>query len=365
MKTYFLILLISFFSICSFCQELIIKSKFEKIQYVESVDWYNQDIYCAGYSFETQYNDGNSTDAYLINYDLNLKPKWTLNISDSKSNIIYTVKRYNEKIYALVTQGEIQPLTQNVSISLFIISLDGKIEDKVLFGPTFHSPTNLIINGDDLIFGNKVSNGINYSSSSVSEIITYNLKTKKTTRVKSNKYLSRPKKIIIDHATIFLFGIYIHQNQPNIMVSRKGKYFEISLKASKEEYFMDSYLNDKTLTVIATFPGGSNSKNKYLKLYYINTDNFIIQSKVITYEELGLSNQKFDAFPTEDGKGSWLIMEESQSKKLKYILLDNNGKIIKTYNFDSLNGNGNWERSVFKEDKILNANSKGIYLYKA
>jgi len=57
-----LLFIISFVSL-SFGQEMIVKSSFENIEYVEDVEWINDDIYCAGYSFKTKINDGNSSDA--------------------------------------------------------------------------------------------------------------------------------------------------------------------------------------------------------------------------------------------------------------------------------------------------------------
>lgn len=362
MRINILFILTYLFSTFSYSQELILKSRFEEIEYVESVDWYHDDIYCAGYTFKTKKNDGNSTDAYLINYDTNLKPKWRLKISDEHSNIIYSIKRYKDKIYALVTQGEVQPLSQNVSLSLFIINLDGTIEDKIPFGNTFHSPSNIEFEDDNLIFGHKVSEGISYSSSSKSEIITYNLVTGKVFRVKSTQYLSRPKKIIVKNSNIYLFGIYLHKNQPNIMTYRNGKYSEIRLNPAKEEYFLDSYINENILTVVSVFPGVYGDSKKYLKIYYINLNNDSIKSISKSYDELGWEESRFYTFSV--GNSSWGIIKDSQSKTLKYVLINEKGSVDKTLNFDVGNGGSYWERYIFKSDKLLNANSSGIQIYK-
>ncbi|MBD3906948.1 hypothetical protein NAL32_17160 [Chryseobacterium sp. Ch-15] len=64
----------SFLSI-TFGQELVTKATFDMVEYVEDVDWVDEDIYCAGFSFKTVINDGNACDAYLIHYDTQLKPK--------------------------------------------------------------------------------------------------------------------------------------------------------------------------------------------------------------------------------------------------------------------------------------------------
>jgi hypothetical protein len=355
-----------FFTLCfislSFSQELIVKSSFENIEYVEDVEWYNEDIYCAGYTFKTKLNDGNSTDAYLINYDTSLKPKWVLRISDKQSNKIYSIKRYKDKIYALITQGEEKASSQDVFITLFIITLDGVIESKESFGRTFHSPSNIAFDGDNLIFGNKVSDGISYSSNSVSEIIKYNIITKKIERFKSNQYLSRPKKIISENSNIFLFGIYLHKNQSNIMTYKNGKYAEISLKPNKEEYFLDSYINENILTVVCAFPGVYGDLNKYLKFYYVNINDNTIKFKTMPYTELGWSDVRFDTFSTKDG--SWLIIQDQQTKMLKHVLIDRNGKVSKILNYDEANGNGYKEKYIFKDGMLLNANSRGIKLYK-
>lgn len=357
-----IIIITTFFSSFVFAQELITKHNFENIQYVEDIDWYYDEIYCSGYSFNTKINDGNATDAYLIRYDENLNPIWTLKISEEQTNIIYSFKRHNNKIYALVTQGNIKPLEQDVFISLFIISLDGKIEDKVNFGKTFHSPSNIEFVGDDLIFGNKVSNGVTYASSSVSEIIKYNIKTKNISRYKSDQYLSRPKKIIVYKSNIFLFGIYLHKNQPNILAYINGKYSEISLNVTKEEYFLDSYINNNILTVVCLFPGTYQDKEQYLKIYSYNIVDKSIKFKKMSYADLGWSDQKFDTFTVTEG--SWLIMKNNITKELNFELLNKDLKKIKAIKYDSNNGNGNWDRFIFKNGFLLNANSKGIMLYK-
>src|SRR5688500_5457508 len=95
-------------------QELVTKASFENIQFVHALAWYENEIYCSGYTFRTKINDGNSADAYLVNYDLSLKPKWTLKIADEPHNEIGAIIRYREKIYALVSQGKTQPLSKNL-----------------------------------------------------------------------------------------------------------------------------------------------------------------------------------------------------------------------------------------------------------
>lgn len=364
MKIKILFFLTTFFTSLTYTysQELVAKSTFNNIEYVEDVEWHNEDIYCAGYTFKTKLNDGNATDAYLINYDTLLKPKWILKISDKQSNKIYSIKKYKDKIYALVTQGEEKPLSQDVFISLFIITLDGVIESKASLGRTFHSPSNITFDGDTLIFGNKVSDGISYSSNSVSEIIKYNIITKKIVRFKSSQYQSRPKKIIVENSNIFLSGIYLHKNQPTVMAYKNGKYGEISLKPSKEEYFLDSYINGNILTIVSAFPGVYGDLNKYLKYYYVNINDSTIKYKTISYKELGWSDLRFDTFSTKDG--SWLIIQDQQTKRLKHVLIDNNGKVSKTLNYDETNGNGYKEKYIFKNGMLLNANSHGIKLYK-
>jgi hypothetical protein len=356
-----LLFIISFVSL-SFGQEIIVKSSFENIEYVEDVEWINDDIYCSGYSFKTKINDGNSSDAYLINYDTALKPKWTLKISDEHSNIIYSIKRHKDKIYALVTQGIVQPLTQDLKISLFIISLDGIIENKIAIGRTFFKPSNISIEGENIVFGHTVSDGISYSSNSKSEIIKYNLDTKKIVRFVSSEYQPSPKKVLVNGSDIYLFGQYIHPNQINIMCYRKGKYSEISLKSKKTEYFLDSYIKDNTLIVMCAFPGVYGDMKKYLKYYYVNLNTKVINSVIISYEKMGWSDARFDTYST--GFLSWIIIEDKQTKALKYALIDQNGKISKTLNYDMRNGNGYWENYIIENGKLLNANSSKIIIYK-
>lgn len=361
MKINLLLFFILSFVSLSFSQEIIVKSSFENIEYVEDVEWYNDDIYCAGYTFKTKINDGNSADAYLINYDNSLKPKWSLKISDEHSNIIYSIKRHNDKIYALVTQGKVQPLTQDVKLSLFVINLNGIIEDKILLGRTFSKHSNISIDGENLIFGHTVSDGISYSSPSKSEIIKYNLGTKKILRFKSTQYQPKAKKLLLNGSDIYLFGQYIHPNQPNIMTYRNGKYSEISLKSTKTEYFLDSYIKNNILTVVCTFPGVYGDMKKYLKYYYVNLNTKIINSIVTSYEKMGWSDLNFDTYST--GLSSWIITKDKQTGTLKYALLDQKGKISKTLNYDESNGNGYWENFIINDGKLLNANSKNIKIY--
>lgn len=346
----------------SSAQELVTKSSFDNIEYVEDVEWYSDDIYCAGFSFKTVINDGNASDAYLVNYDIHLKPKWTLKISDEHTNKIYAVKRYKDKIYALVIQGKAIQQDEDVFMKLFTINLSGVIEDKVTFGRTFESPSNIVINGSNLIFGYRITNSTSYSTDFKSEIINYDLDTKKFVRYTSTQYLATPKKIVTDHSNIFLFGNYIHPNQPNIMAYKNGKYSEISLNSPKTEYFLDSYINKNVLTMVCTFPGEYADKRTYLKYYYINLVTNTITSTSIPYEKLGWSDMHFDTYT--QGTSSWMIIDDGKTKALQYVLMDDKGKVLKTLNFDQNNGNGSWENYIIKDGLLLNANSYGIKVYK-
>ena len=52
-----IIILTTFFSSVVFAQELITKHNFENIQYVEDIEWYGDEIYCSGYTFNTKINE--------------------------------------------------------------------------------------------------------------------------------------------------------------------------------------------------------------------------------------------------------------------------------------------------------------------
>lgn len=356
-----------FFAVMSFAsiafgQQLVTKATFDMVEYVEDIDWVDEDIYCAGFSFKTVINDGNAYDAYLIHYDTNLKPKWTLKISDEHTNKIFAVKRHKDKIYALVVQGKAERADEDVFMKLFTINLDGTIENKLNFGRTFNSPSNIVINGSNLIFGYRISNGTTYSADFKNEIINFNLDTKKFVRHTSTQYLATPKKIVVDKSNLFLFGNYIHPDQPNIMVYKNGKYSEISLKSPKTEYFLDSYINKNVLTVVCTFPGEYGDKRTYLKYYYLDLTTNVITSTSIPYEKLGWSEMHFDTY--NQGESSWMIIEDAKTKEMKYVLVDNKGKTIKTLNFDQNNGNGAWENYIIRNGMLLNANADGIKMYK-
>jgi hypothetical protein len=237
-------LILCFTSLC-FGQKNILKAKFENIEHLEDVKMYGDDIYCSGFSFKTIINDGNACDGYLVNYDkLTLKPKWSIKISDEPTNKVNSIIRLNDKIYALVTRGKELPSSQDVYLSLFVIKLNGEIEEKINFGPSFTSPSNIEIEGNNLCFGYQLGTNITYSNNDLrSVIVKYNLETKEIVRFKSKQYQARPSKLLLNNADAYLFGIYIHTDQPNLLSYKKGKFSEITLKSSKSDYFLDSYIN--------------------------------------------------------------------------------------------------------------------------
>lgn len=361
MKSLYTFLLIISLTSSAFGQELIVRSSLENMQYVEDVDWVGDDIYCAGYTFKTKLNDGNSSDAYLTNYDSALKPKWSLKISDEPSNKINSILRHNDKIYALVTLGKVDGKGQDVSMNLLTISLDGVLEDKISFGRSFYSPSNMVVRGSNLIFGYSSSKGTSYVSENRSEVISYNMETKKFVRFTSSQELATPKKMVADPSNVVLVGNYIHPDQPNIILYKNGKYAELSLKATKTEYFLDSYIQNNVLTIVCVFPGIYGNMNKYLRYYSVNLKTNAITSSTIPYQKMGWEDVNFDTYST--GSSTW-ITAKNKEKALQYQLLEKGGKITKTLNFDSQYGNGSWENFIIKNGMILNANSDGIKLYK-
>jgi hypothetical protein len=348
----------------TFGQNAISKTTFEHIQYPEALEWYNDDIYCAGYTFVTKLNDGNASDAYLVNYDKNLKPKWSLKIDEKPSNIIYAVKRHQDKIYALVTQGHVKPLERDTFLSLFIIDLNGVVLEKIPFGRSFKETSNIEIEGETLVFGHRVSEGVSYTSKSKAEIIQYNINTKKVTRHK-NKHdngLKIPREIFAKDDRILLIGSFLHRYRPNIMILKNGTLSEIHLKQSKSEYYIDSYVKNNTLTVLSV-DTRLDEKRDFLKIYTVNLDDNTVTINKRSYTELGFSAVRFNSFTTEDHK-TWTIVKSKDTKTLDFVLLDKNGKKLKTTQYDEKNGNGYLERYIFKEKMFLNANSSGIYIYK-
>lgn len=346
----------------AFGQELVTKASFEHIQYVNSLAWHEDEIYCGGYTFKTKINDGNSTDAYLVNYDLSLKPKWSLKINDKPYNEIGAIIRHQDKIYALVSQGKTQPLSKDLMLILYVILPDGSISERIPLARTFYAPNNIAIDGQYLVFGNTSNSGTSYSSPSTPEIIRYNMTTKKIIRQKGSQGLFYPKKIISTNAGIFLSDMYITPYRPNVMSLKNGRYGEISLKPKKTEYFLDCYVNKNILTTVCVFPGVYGNMNKYLKYYYLDLATKKISSKTITYVNLGWEDVRFSTFSSSTT--SWLIVQEAKTKQLNYVLLDNSGNIKKTLKFDQSNGNSYQGYYIFRDSLLLKANSRGIQLYK-
>jgi hypothetical protein len=339
----------------------VLSYPFDDIQYVEDLHVYDEDIYCAGYTFKTSKNDGNSCDAYLVNYQKNnLEKKWSIKIDDLYSNKINSVLRHENKIYMLVTQGTVKSYTQDVTLKLYILDLFGEVEDIVNFDSSFNSPSNLTLEGNELYFGYQVGTSTTYSGNKLrSVIVIYNLRTKKLKRFESSQYQSRPKKLVRNGKDAYLYGIYIHKNVPDIMAYRNGKYYEVSLNPLKEEYFMDAYIKNNILTTVVVFPGVYGDLGKYLKFYYLNLDNNQITSLKITYKDLGWSDERFDVYST--GFSSWLIVEDEKTKTLNHVLIDSKGNVKQSFRYDkSYKNNGYWQRYTIENKTLYNASQGRI-----
>ena len=362
MKIKLSILLLMLLPSLVFSQELLTKTSFENIQYVHSLAWHENDIYCGGYTFKTKLNDGNSADAYLVNYDLSLKPKWSIKIADKPYNEINVIIRHQDKIYAIVSQGKMLPLAKDLLLFLYVILPEGTIAEKISLGRTFYAPSNIAVDGQYLVFGNTANAGTSFSSISTPEIIKYHMTTKKITRQKGSQGLFYPKKIMATSAGIFLSDMYLTPNRPNIMSLKNGKYGEIFLKPKKTEYFLDCYVNKNILTTVCVFPGIYGNMNKYLKYYYLDLATKKTTSKTIPYPTLGWEDVRFSTFST--GLSSWLIAQDAKTKQLNYVLLDASGNIKKILKFDQANGNSYQEYYTFRDSLLLKANSRGVQLYK-
>ncbi|SFB92417.1 hypothetical protein [Algibacter lectus] len=140
----------------------------------------------------------------------------------------------------------------------------------------------------------------------------------------------------------------------------KGKYSDISLNSNKFKYYIDSYLQDNIITVISKHPATYNDKSEYLKIYKINIDSKVITNKTLSYDELGFSKIRFDSFKTSNSM-TRTIIKSNNEKELNYVLIDSEGIKIKNAKYDIKNGN--LQRFIFKNQKLLSANSGGIYLY--
>ncbi|WP_298157074.1 hypothetical protein [Flavobacterium sp.] len=343
-------------TVCCFSQENILSSYFDNIGYVDDLKMYGEEIYCSGYSFDTTIDDGNASDAYLVKYDKNtLKPQWTLKVSDEPSNRINAVIKMKDRIYALVTQGTIQINSEDIYLSLFTITLNGEIEQRQRIGASVLNPSNFTSDGDNLFFGYQTKTATTYGGQDVrSVIVKYNLENKTFYGLESCGYQPRAKKLLLHQSDVYLSGIYIHPDQQNFVCLKGKSLSEVSLKAKKTEYFLDSYFAGNTLTIVCVFPGVYGDLQKYLRYYYVNTDTNAITSKTTSYQDMGWSDVRFDTF--SDGVTTWLIVEEMESKQLKYVQLDNTGKILKTLPFGE--GNGHRENFIVTNDVLINA-SKG------
>lgn len=351
MKFSFVIMLLTLGNFL-FAQKNTLKASLDNIQFLEEFQVYEDDIYCAGINFRTELNDGNSSYAYLNDYDKKtLKIKWSIKIADEYSNKINSVIRYKDKIYALVSQGEVEQRIKSVNLNLFIISLDGKIEDKVSIGKSFFNPSNIAANGEDLYFAYQFGDHEIYLNSNKvqSAIVQYNIQTKAIKKFSSRDYFEKPQRTISINGDIFSIGMYLHPNQPNVLSYRKEAFSETSFHTTKSEYFLDSYVNNRILTIVCTFPGVYGDMNPYLKYYYMNLDNNKITSIIISYKQLGWDDLSFNTFHAE--ASTWISIQESKSKQWKYILLDNKGKIIKE--LSTYNTGRSSERFKIEENSIV------------
>lgn len=339
----------------SFGQKIKLKTPFKYIQHSDDFELYENGIYCAGYSFNTALNDGNSSDAYIEKYDKEtLKLQWSTKINNKYSNKVNAIIGYNNKLYALVTQGKIQPLTQDVYLCLYTLNLNGEIEDTVHVGKSFSRTTHFVKSGDLLVFGYQISDGIRYSSKSYSVIARFNTSTKKLDKFKSEHYISGADKILINKTDYYLFGQYIEPNLPNVLVCKNGKLSEIHIKHKLSEYFIDSYISDSILTIVCVFPGTYENKSQYLRYYYMNLNTKVITNKTIPYKNYGWSEIRFDAYSI--GSSTWVIVEEAETEKLKYVQIDNKGTVLSSFEYQD--GNGYAENFILENNLLINE-SKG------
>ncbi len=355
MKIFSSLLLLICLANYSYGQKIKLKTPFKNIEYSDDFELYENGIYCAGYSFKTVLNDGNSSDAYIEKYDKEtLKLQWSTKINNKYSNKVNAIIGHNNKLYALVTQGKVQPLTQDVYLCLYILNLNGEIEDTVHVGKSFSRTTHFAKSGDLLVFGYQSSDGIRYSSKSNSIFARFNTSSKKLDQFKSEHYVSGANKLLVHNSDCYLFGNYIEPNLPNVLVCKKGKLSVIHIKHKLSEYFIDSYISDSLLTVVCVFPGTYENKTQYLRYYYFNLNTNSITNKTIPYKDLGLSEIRFDVFST--GSSSWIIVKEAVTEKLKYVHIDNKGTVLSSIEYQD--GNGYAENFILDNNLLIN-DSKG------
>ena len=357
MKPIYYVIVLLGFPLCGWGQNADIKVNFKNIEHVDDLTVSDGSIYCAGYSFRTEVYDGNACYGYLERYDsASLKLQWSICIKNNYSNKINSVIQHKDKLYALATQGNVQPRFQDVYLTLYVLNLKGEIEDTLHVGKSFSTPTHFYVSGDYLLFGYQISDGISYASKSVSAIGRYNTQTHQFETFKSDKYISRTKKIITNGANYYMCGIYLEPYLPNVLVCKNGKLSEIRLKPTKSEYFLDSYILNNRLIILCVFPGTYENKAQYLKIYSIDLANYSFTSKLITYKDLGWSAVRFDTYST--GNSTWMIVEEKESKQLYYVLVDATGKTIQR--LSATNVKTHAEHFIFTPHQLINASNGNL-----
>lgn len=357
MKLIYVLLVMVGFPLLGWGQKTDVKTNFKNIEYVDDIALSDASIYCAGYSFHTEVYDGNACYGYLERYDsASLKLQWSICIKNNYSNKFNAVIQHKNKLYALATQGKVLPSSQDVYLTLYVFNLKGEIEDTLHVGKSFSTPTHFFVSGDYLLFGYQISEGIFYSSKSISAIGRYNTQTHQLETFKSDKNLTRAKKIVTKGDDYYMCGIYLEPYLPNVLVCKNGKLSEIRLKPTKSEYFLDSYIQNNRLIIVCAFPGTYEDKAQYLKLYSIDLANYSFTSKIITYKDLGWSAIRFDTYST--GNATWLIVEEKESKQLFYVLIDATGKTVQRLSANNVKTHA--EHFIFTPHQLINASNGSL-----
>ena len=263
------------FSVKSQTEKIEKEITINSVEYIEDIKIDHNNFYVAGFTFKVSKPDGYSTNSLLGKYDKNLKLLWNLKLNLTSISEINKLEVYDNKIYALVKHGKNTNTTTETYMNLYVISMNGKIIEKIKIGNCYSNPTNIIIEKNKLWFAYPESSSKYYSTSNIIKtiLVEYDLKTKKVIKRKGNTSSFFPQKIISKNSDIYIFGRFEKVigdlvSEHFVLKFEKNLAIEVILHTEKSEYFLDAYQSDDEFVILTTFPGVYGDLNKFIKYSY-------------------------------------------------------------------------------------------------